>query len=315
MTPDRDRPLLSAIIVTWNSAGRHRRLLALAARSHRWTGGRGDRGGQRLERLHARGGPTVLPTANLIANDTNRGLAAANNQGMSRAQGHLLLIANPDVEFAPDAVEEMVQTMTRHDRCGWVVPRFVHEDGALQTSVGSLPGLPEVLGGRQWARLVARGDPNAGSGGTAGSMTPSSRWVEGSRRRMSSGGRPSTRSGPRTSASSSIGRVSTGPSVSIGMDGRSGSALLRQSSTSAAQAAARLPSAPCCPNTAACTVYFADRRSLPWRPVLAAAFAVRAAVKLAATALGLPLYSWARRGRGTTAPFPRRKAPQAPSRD
>ncbi len=99
----------------------------------------------------------VAPRANVVVNTTNRGLAAANNQGMVTATGERFLICNPDVVFAPGALAAMVDVMDRHDRAAWVVPRLMYEDGTLQTSVGDLPTLSEALLGRQVARQAGTG--------------------------------------------------------------------------------------------------------------------------------------------------------------
>ena len=103
----------------------------------------------------------TFPWVRLIANPSNRGLPAANNQGMVAARGELLLIANPDVIFREGAVSAMVATLSRHPRAGFVVPRIMYEDGTLATSAGDLPRVSEALFGRQALRWVA---PGAASG-------------------------------------------------------------------------------------------------------------------------------------------------------
>lgn len=94
----------------------------------------------------------ALPSVRLMANATNRGLAAANNQGLRATGSNFVLISNPDVEYRPGAVAAMLAVMDRHPEAGWVVPRLLHEDGSLQTSAGDLPSLTETLLGRQAAR-------------------------------------------------------------------------------------------------------------------------------------------------------------------
>jgi hypothetical protein len=43
--------------------------------------------------------------------------------------------------------------------------------------------------------------------------------------------------------------------------------------------------------------YFSDRGPRMWKPFLALAFALRAAIKMSLTVLGVPFYSWAHRDR------------------
>lgn len=93
----------------------------------------------------------VAPDATVIANATNRGLAAANNQGLERAESDWILISNPDVRFEADTVRRMVECAQRHPDAGFVIPQLRNEDGSIQTSVGDLPRLREALLGRRFA--------------------------------------------------------------------------------------------------------------------------------------------------------------------
>jgi GT2 family glycosyltransferase len=97
----------------------------------------------------------VLPTALVVRNHDNRGLAAANNQGIGLSRGWALLICNPDVRFTSGAVEAMVDTLARHPRAAFVIPRLCYPDGTLQTSAGDLPTLGEALLGRQLQRRAS----------------------------------------------------------------------------------------------------------------------------------------------------------------
>jgi len=92
------------------------------------------------------------PDLRLIANPTNRGLAAGNNQGILAARGDLLLICNPDVEFHPGAVDALVAAMSRHPKAAFIVPRLTHTDGSPQASAGDLPSITEAIRGRRASR-------------------------------------------------------------------------------------------------------------------------------------------------------------------
>ncbi len=101
-----------------------------------------------------------LPSALIIRNPTNRGLAAANNQGLVAAKCDSILICNPDVIFRPEAVGAMVDVLVRHPRAGWVVPRLTCENGEPQTSAGDLPTFTAAILGRQASRRWQRGTTN-----------------------------------------------------------------------------------------------------------------------------------------------------------
>jgi GT2 family glycosyltransferase len=84
----------------------------------------------------------------VIANPDNRGLAAGNNQGIVAARGDWLLISNPDVVYTPGAVAALLACARRHPRAAFVIPRLLHPDGTQQTSAGDLPTLAEAVRGR-----------------------------------------------------------------------------------------------------------------------------------------------------------------------
>lgn len=102
------------------------------------------------------------PWARVIRNPDNRGLAAANNQGLAATSAPYVLIANPDVVLPAGAVEGLLAAMQRHPRAAFIVPRLAGPDGAPQTSAGDLPRLGEALLGRRVAFRPAR--PGATSG-------------------------------------------------------------------------------------------------------------------------------------------------------
>ena len=102
---------------------------------------------------------TDAPWAMVIANPSNRGLPAANNQGIAGTRGEFILIANADTTVKPGALDAMIRTLEEHDRAVFAIPRMLHPDGTLQTSAGDLPTLREALLGRQAQR---RGNADTG---------------------------------------------------------------------------------------------------------------------------------------------------------
>jgi len=86
-----------------------------------------------------------FPGVRLVANDTNRGFTAANNQGLGRSQGQYLLLLNPDTEIQADALEVMLDTMDAHPEVGGLGPRILYPDGSPQPSRRRFPTLATAL--------------------------------------------------------------------------------------------------------------------------------------------------------------------------
>jgi len=164
-TVDRsDAVVVSAVIVTWNARDEVLaclRSLETCPPSVAWEAIVVDNGSRD-------GTPGALrreaPWARVIVNSTNRGLAAANNQGMIAARGDCFLISNPDVVWRPGAVDALRSVLERQPRAAWVTPRLRYVDGRLQTSAGDLPKLLDALIGRQGERARRRRAANPTTG-------------------------------------------------------------------------------------------------------------------------------------------------------
>lgn len=105
----------------------------------------------------------VHPWARVIVNDRNRGLAAANNQGITASQAPFILICNPDVVLQPGAVDALLSLLERQPRAAFAIAKLLRPDGTTQTSAGDLPTLREALLGRQFQfRRRRRGDEPTG---------------------------------------------------------------------------------------------------------------------------------------------------------
>ncbi|MCL5104332.1 MAG: glycosyltransferase family 2 protein [Armatimonadetes bacterium] len=86
-----------------------------------------------------------FPDAHLIANDTNLGFAAANNLGLEKATGEIVLLLNPDTTVPPDAIGSMLDFLSGHPEVGIVGPRLVGSDGEPQiSSFGMFPSVTEA---------------------------------------------------------------------------------------------------------------------------------------------------------------------------
>jgi GT2 family glycosyltransferase len=156
-----DDPRISIIIVTWNS----REAVTTCVQS--------------LEQHPPRDGWEVIvvdnastdgtaetvrhafPRARVIENSHNRGLAAANNQGILAARGDYLVISNPDVVYLAGAVDALIDVLERRPGAGFAFARLLHPDGRVQTCTGDLPTLREAFSGKA-AQLRAPGSQTRG---------------------------------------------------------------------------------------------------------------------------------------------------------
>lgn len=152
-------PDVSVVIVTWNSG---EDLLACLQSLQanppalRWEAIVVDNGSSDGSIARTR---QEAPWARLIVNARNRGLAAANNQGLVASRAPFVLISNPDVIYGPGAIDALVDVMARRERAAFAIANLRYSDGSPQTSVGSLPSLPEALLGWRLSRhLPGRSD-------------------------------------------------------------------------------------------------------------------------------------------------------------
>jgi N-acetylglucosaminyl-diphospho-decaprenol L-rhamnosyltransferase len=240
----------------------------------------------------------AAPGAKVIENGANRGLAAANNQGLAATTAPYILICNPDTEFRPGSLRAMADVLDGQSRAAWVVPRLLDADGTLLTSAGDLPRLGDALWGRQAARR-------------RGSGTPSGFWWDGWDHRI-------TRAIGRGHECAYLVRRAAVDQVGpqderyvLDWEGFDWTDRLRQAGWEiwlAAEAEVvhlggtsirQVPVRAAVSQHRAMYRYFADRRrpAWVWKPVLAVLFTLRATIKATASALGVPLYAWAHRGR------------------
>jgi GT2 family glycosyltransferase len=231
----------------------------------------------------------------LIANRHNRGLPAANNQGLVASHAPAVLICNPDVVFRPGAVAAMMETLERRSSAGMVVPRLLYPDGELQTSAGDLPTLRQALAGRQAQRR--RGEVGR----------PSGFWWDGwphDEERVIGRGHEAAYL-VRRQAIAEVGLQDEGfPLDWEGIDwtarfGDAGwevwlcpaAAVVHLGGASIRQVPVRWVLS----SHLGMYRYFAKRRPAYWRPVLATVIGARALAKLAATAAGAGMYQRAYR--------------------
>ncbi|HKS23762.1 MAG TPA: glycosyltransferase family 2 protein [Thermoanaerobaculia bacterium] len=117
-----ERALVSAIIVTWNSATHLRRCLeALRKQTYK-----------PIELIHVDNASSddsvrLIDGAQQIVNAENRGFAAAVNQGIAVARGEFVLLLNPDAFLEPDYVANIVRAF-EDEKFGMATGKLIRAD-------------------------------------------------------------------------------------------------------------------------------------------------------------------------------------------
>lgn len=90
----------------------------------------------------------LFPQVHVIANEENRGFAAANNQGMSAASEYnprYYFLLNPDTIVRGGAIRELVKCLDERPQAGMAGARLVYGDGRFQHSGFYFPGLGQLM--------------------------------------------------------------------------------------------------------------------------------------------------------------------------
>ncbi len=134
---------LSIIIVSYNVAVLLRRCLESVYRTLGESGidfevlvvdnASGDGSGETVQ--------THYPKALLVRNDTNRGFAAATNQGLARSSGRYVFFLNPDTELIGDAAARLFHFMESAPSAGMATGQLLNGDGTLQHGAFRFPNL------------------------------------------------------------------------------------------------------------------------------------------------------------------------------
>jgi N-acetylglucosaminyl-diphospho-decaprenol L-rhamnosyltransferase len=88
----------------------------------------------------------AIPEARLIANRTNRGFAAAANQGIRASTAPFVLLLNPDAEILAGTLGGFLKVAAEHPRAGALGPMVRDPDGTVYPSARKVPTLLEGLG-------------------------------------------------------------------------------------------------------------------------------------------------------------------------
>jgi GT2 family glycosyltransferase len=130
---------VSVVIVTWNSQDFIRQCLdsILATSGQSGTevivvdNGSSDQTAKMVRELY--------PQVDLIENETNRGYAQANNQGIEQAQGRYVLLLNPDTQLLDNSLSSMYELMEGNPQIGALGPRLLNRDRSTQASCREFP--------------------------------------------------------------------------------------------------------------------------------------------------------------------------------
>lgn len=96
----------------------------------------------------------AFPEVAWIRNDTNRGYAIANNQGIDAARGRFVLLLNADCEVTPGALDALVDALEATPGAGAITARFRYPDGRDQPNCMRLPTRLTALVDDTWLRHV-----------------------------------------------------------------------------------------------------------------------------------------------------------------
>lgn len=92
-----------------------------------------------------------FPWVTLVANDTNVGFAAANNQGIRMQNAPYVMLLNPDTVVRGSALQEMHNAMQTYRNIGILGPKLLNPDGSLQSGPLAFPTVRSLLTGRMSA--------------------------------------------------------------------------------------------------------------------------------------------------------------------
>jgi N-acetylglucosaminyl-diphospho-decaprenol L-rhamnosyltransferase len=96
------------------------------------------------------------PDVTILHTGANIGYGAAANRGVAEIDPavEFVIVANPDVEWTPGSIDELVSVARRHPRAGAVGPLIREPDGSVYPSARSVPdvvsGTGHALAGLVW---------------------------------------------------------------------------------------------------------------------------------------------------------------------
>ena len=86
-----------------------------------------------------------FPEVILIKNTTNKGFAAANNQGIAIARGEFILLLNPDTIVLDRAIVKSIDFIRSNPQIGIVGCKLIFPDGKFQNSARNFPSIRSLF--------------------------------------------------------------------------------------------------------------------------------------------------------------------------
>lgn len=130
-------PLVSIVVVSWNTRELLRRCLESVARSELpcelivVDNASVDGSAEMVRREY--------PSASLVQSDTNLGFGKANNLALKQARGEYVLLLNPDAELESGSLERLVDALRRRPDAAVAGPLVVNADGSVQSTRRRFP--------------------------------------------------------------------------------------------------------------------------------------------------------------------------------
>ena len=138
-------PLLSIIIVTWNSE----EFIKNCLESIFNTKGSIDFEVMVIDNASQDGTIKIInefkSEVKLICNQKNLGYAKGNNQGIEIARGEYILLLNPDVELKENSLRLMLDFMEKHTDIDGLGPQLLNLNGTIQPSCREFPDFSILL--------------------------------------------------------------------------------------------------------------------------------------------------------------------------
>lgn len=75
---------------------------------------------------------TNFPAIQVIKNSEIKGFAENNNIGISKSEGKIIALINPDIEFIPGSIEQTIKVMNDNPGIGLIGPLLLNRDGTMQ---------------------------------------------------------------------------------------------------------------------------------------------------------------------------------------
>jgi GT2 family glycosyltransferase len=86
-----------------------------------------------------------FPTVRVIANNENRGFAAANNQALRQTRARFVLLLNPDTVIHDGAIDALGRFLEDHQDAWAVGPAILNADGSPQESGVQFPSMWNIV--------------------------------------------------------------------------------------------------------------------------------------------------------------------------